>query len=279
MGREIGMFRGTKPQELTEEQRRLVEENIMLVPFALHKFVPHLVNEDNLQMGYIGLCEAAKENDATKGYNFSTFAVTRILWKVRHNEKSARYQKRWINSKEAAAVRYEGEWLNILDTVPDQTSVEESAIFRYNLSRLQLTDEEKRIIRLLLSGLSTRQVEKWEKLGRRMSRGVPIDRLMGRIREKWEMVNTKKGPEGRRWLLNKERPKFLKQEHLEYLDQLRENNKINMFDAIPYLKNAFPYLLRREAQEILRYWMITFRESHKSNGKRKVVGLYIDKKK
>jgi RNA polymerase sigma factor (sigma-70 family) len=250
-------------QKLTEEQQRLVEAHLRLVPFVLHKFAPHLINEDNLQIGYVGLCEAAKDNDTTKGCNFSTFAVTRILWKIRNHDR-----KRRSDFKEVSVVQYEGEWLEILETVPDKVSVEERALFRYNLSRMSLTDQEKRIIRLLLSGLSTKQVEKWEKLGGRIGTGIPIDRLMGRIRDKWEEVDgTNALEEERRWLLNKERPDYLKEEHLEYLDGLRENTKMNMFDAIPYLIKEFPYLPREKAQEILRYWMMTYQERHKHKGK------------
>jgi RNA polymerase sigma factor (sigma-70 family) len=258
------MITGERLQKLTNEQQQLVEEHLRLVPFVLHKFAPHLVNEDNLQIGYVGLCEAAKENDATKGYTFSTFAVNRILWKIRNHDRKTR-----SDFKGVSVVQYEGEWLEILETVPDKVSVEERAIIRYNLSRMILSEEEKRIIRLLLCGLSTKQVEKWEKLGGRISPGIPIDRLLGRIRDKWKEVDgTPALPEERRWLFNKERPDYLKEEHLEYLDRLRENTKINMFDTIPYIIKEFPDLSREKAQVILCYWMMTYQERHRQNGKR-----------
>ena len=257
------MIAEERMQKLTEEQRQLVEDHLRLVPFVFHRFAPHLLNEDNLQMGYVGLCEAAKDNDTTKGCNFSTFAVNRILWKIRNHDR-----KRRSNFKGVSVVQYEGEWLEILETIPDKVSVEERAIFHYNLSRMSLSDQEKRIIRLLLSGLSTKQVEKWEKLGGRISPGIPIDRLLGRVRDKWEEVDgTKALPEERRWLFNKERPDYLQEEHMEYLDSLHENTAINMFDTIPYIITEFPDFTSEKAQEILRYWMITYQERHKHKGK------------
>jgi len=51
-------------------------------------------------------------------------------------------------------------------------------------------------------------------------------------------------------------------EHLEFLDELRESGATNMFGAVPYLQKAFPYLAKDEAREILIHWMETFGERH-----------------
>ncbi|GAG89992.1 unnamed protein product [marine sediment metagenome] len=58
-----------------------------------------------------------------------------------------------------------------------------------------------------------------------------------------------------------EKPEKLEQEHLEYLDGLRESGVTNMFGARPYLKQSFD-LNKKEAGEILAYWMKTFSERH-----------------
>ena len=47
-------------------------------------------------------------------------------------------------------------------------------------------------------------------------------------------------------------------EHKEYLDQLRESGKVNMYGAGQYLREKFG-LERKEAKEILLEWMKTFR--------------------
>ena len=51
------------------------------------------------------------------------------------------------------------------------------------------------------------------------------------------------------------------QEHLDYLDDLRESGDTNMFGAVPYLQSEFD-LTRDEARIILGTWMDTFAERH-----------------
>ena len=59
-----------------------------------------------------------------------------------------------------------------------------------------------------------------------------------------------------------ERPEIVDDDHLYYLDLLRETGVTNMFGATPYLREEYPDLSRDEAQEILIYWMKTFGERH-----------------
>ena len=54
------------------------------------------------------------------------------------------------------------------------------------------------------------------------------------------------------------RPTFCGDEHLEYLDDLRESGETNMFGARPYLRAEYPELTKQEARDILSYWMETF---------------------
>jgi hypothetical protein len=56
----------------------------------------------------------------------------------------------------------------------------------------------------------------------------------------------------------KERPDFCTDDHLTYLDELRESGAINMFGAAPYLAEEFCSLSRQQARDILSYWMATF---------------------
>jgi uncharacterized protein YjgD (DUF1641 family) len=43
--------------------------------------------------------------------------------------------------------------------------------------------------------------------------------------------------------------------YVEYLDELRESGVINMFGAAPYLQKVFGITYRKDAQDILSYWM------------------------
>lgn len=65
------------------------------------------------------------------------------------------------------------------------------------------------------------------------------------------------------WDINKgvimERPDFLEEEHLEYLNDLRDSGETNMFGARPYLINEFG-LSKKDAASILSYWMEAYSE-------------------
>lgn len=60
----------------------------------------------------------------------------------------------------------------------------------------------------------------------------------------------------------KQRPTFVKEDHLEFLDYLRESGITNMFGARPYLMNHFKRLTKEQAGEVVSYWMETFSERH-----------------
>ena len=53
------------------------------------------------------------------------------------------------------------------------------------------------------------------------------------------------------------RPDFVTDEHLEYLDRLRESGKTNMFGAGPYLVRKFR-MTEKRSHEVLSYWMKSF---------------------
>lgn len=57
------------------------------------------------------------------------------------------------------------------------------------------------------------------------------------------------------------RPDYVKEEHLVYLDDLRESGITNMFGATPYLVHTFG-LDKEIAKKILRYWMDNFEVRH-----------------
>lgn len=59
-----------------------------------------------------------------------------------------------------------------------------------------------------------------------------------------------------------ERPEVVDDEHLLYLDELRESGQTNMFGAGSYLQDEFNIEKHKEASVILRYWMKSFGERH-----------------
>lgn len=56
-----------------------------------------------------------------------------------------------------------------------------------------------------------------------------------------------------------DRPQIVEDEHLEFLDKLRESGITNMFGAPEYVEKAFG-LTRREASDAVKYWMESFEE-------------------
>ena len=60
------------------------------------------------------------------------------------------------------------------------------------------------------------------------------------------------------------KPDFVTEEHLEYLDALRDSGETNMFGAGIYLRREFE-LSGDMARAILTYWMKTFSKRHKED--------------
>ena len=54
------------------------------------------------------------------------------------------------------------------------------------------------------------------------------------------------------------RPSYVTDEHLEYLDRLRESGETNMYGARPFLIDEFVILDEKMAGNILTYWMKSF---------------------
>ena len=59
-----------------------------------------------------------------------------------------------------------------------------------------------------------------------------------------------------------DKPECLTEEHLEFLDDLRESGVTNMYGAAPYIQDEFPELSTMEAKQVLLYWMETFSDRH-----------------
>jgi len=57
------------------------------------------------------------------------------------------------------------------------------------------------------------------------------------------------------------RPEGMTEEHFDYLDNLRESGRTNMFGAAAYLTDEMS-VPRRDARMYLSHWMETFGERH-----------------
>ena len=61
--------------------------------------------------------------------------------------------------------------------------------------------------------------------------------------------------------MNTPKPEIVTDEHLTYLDSLRESGVTNMFGAGRYVESQFG-LTRNEAKDVVLYWMVTFESRH-----------------
>ena len=53
-----------------------------------------------------------------------------------------------------------------------------------------------------------------------------------------------------------ELPEFINEQHIAFLEELRDSGRVNMMGAAPYLQNEF-HCSSGEAHKILFYWMRT----------------------
>ena len=58
------------------------------------------------------------------------------------------------------------------------------------------------------------------------------------------------------------RPKGITDEHLEYLDDLRDSGITNMYGASEYVEDAFG-TSKAESKKILMYWMKSFGDENR----------------
>lgn len=83
---------------MTEEQDKLVEDNIRLVTFTIRKYYPYAIgDEDAFQQGCIGLIKAATKFEERQGNKFSSFACKCISAEIWSYYRSLTRQKRAAN--------------------------------------------------------------------------------------------------------------------------------------------------------------------------------------
>lgn len=84
---------------LNDEQRKLAEENMALVPFTIKRYLgaKHVFNDDLRSIGYIGLCKAAKHYLPDKGITFASYAVRLILNELKMDWRYRKVSKRLLD--------------------------------------------------------------------------------------------------------------------------------------------------------------------------------------
>ena len=143
-------------------KQQLIEDNLKLVHHVIHKYYPANVgDEDIVQCGMLGLCNAADKWDESKS-KFSTFACSCIKNEIRH-EFRRRSKHQGILSLDYEVFGDDGEKGKFGDFIIADTDVE-----YVDIDYRRLSKREQQICELCKQGMSYADIGR--KLG--ISRGA-----------------------------------------------------------------------------------------------------------
>lgn len=160
---------------MTKQQQQLVEDNMNLVPFTIRRYYPwHVDDEDIIQIGMIGLCQAAMAWDENKG-TFSTYAICRIRGVLSHHFKK---EKKRIPTISLDQVLVNDDDFTFHDFLVGKDNVE---YVDYQCLYSKLTPAQQEIFDLKLQGLKNVEIaRKFNLSTERIGQQVRI------IRKKWD---------------------------------------------------------------------------------------------
>lgn len=171
-------------EKMTEEQQRLVEDNIALAHHVVWNFKSTGVDmelDDLRSLAYLGLVKAAIKFDKDRGCAFSTFAVQVMTNEIRLQLRSNRKHKYVTTSLDAEMVP--GEDMVLADIIPDRKDNFEELLFAVNMEQNQrsLNKLERCILRTVMQNPDIGQAEIGSKHGLSQSY---ISRILKGIKQK-----------------------------------------------------------------------------------------------
>lgn len=164
--------------KLTEEQKKLVEENHSLIYWFAKKY--HVPIEEYYDVLAQGLCMAAYHYDPSK-CSFSTYAYLCM-----NTEMHVEYRKTLRKSEipQGNIFHYENAW-QLSDLIPTNEKTENKVIDKISYENLTsllndiLNDKDKEVLSYILNGLTMREIAKIEGTSHQA-----IHNRMKKIREK-----------------------------------------------------------------------------------------------
>ena len=164
--------------KLTEEQKKLVEENHNLIYWFAKKY--HVPIEEYYDVLAQGLCMAAYHYDPSK-CSFSTYAYLCM-----NTEMHVEYRKTLRKSEipQGNIFHYENAW-QLSDLIPTNEKTENKVIDKISYENLIsllndiLNDKDKEVLSYILNGLTMREIAKIEGTSHQA-----IHNRMKKIREK-----------------------------------------------------------------------------------------------
>ena len=147
-------------ERLTEEQRKLVEDNIGLVKKFVEK--KKLKYDEWYDLMCVALCEAAITFNPEKG-KFSTHAFWKMQQKLTNEAVNMNRNKRGNGDKPKRldqTVRVENESYTLAELIASDDNVEESAMLRKNMADMmkRLTKTEQIIAAELANGTTQKEI-------------------------------------------------------------------------------------------------------------------------
>ena len=147
--------------KLTEEQKKLVEENHNLIYWFAKKY--HVPIEEYYDVLAQGLCMAAYHYDPSK-CSFSTYAYLCM-----NTEMHVEYRKTLRKSEipQGNIFHYENAW-QLSDLIPTNEKTENKVIDKISYENLTsllndiLNDKDKEVLSHILNGLTMREIAKIE---------------------------------------------------------------------------------------------------------------------
>lgn len=143
---------------MTDKQTKLVEDNMDLVYFLIHRYYPNLSNDDDLkQVGMIGLINAAMTWDESRA-KFSSYASRCILNAI-NNEFY--YRKKHYNilslDKEIQSDDGNAPFSELVGGVDENEDCLEKADWEYFCNN-KLTPKQKKIVSYMVEGLTAIEI-------------------------------------------------------------------------------------------------------------------------
>lgn len=169
---------------LSDEQRKLVEDNLNLVYFYIHRYK---LPVDDSDIGYIALCKAAKTYDESKGAKFSTYAMFCIQNAYRLNHRKSKYKENELTMP--VITLPDGNETDLASYTPD---IIYDTIACYN--RLEFTNNLKEYINSLNEldkdiFMSVLAKEKQDSLAKRVKLSQSyVSRKVKRLRDKFKRI-------------------------------------------------------------------------------------------
>ena len=149
--------------QITEEQRKLVEDNHNLIYSFLQKY--HLTIDEYYGLAAIGLCKAGKTYNGEKS-NFSTYAYkcmfTAVMCELRKNKQAKTIPKYQIVYCQAELENNEGNTTSFINYVPSKENVEDSVLSEVIFDEYvnKLKDRDKKIFSLFREGYKQKEIGK-----------------------------------------------------------------------------------------------------------------------